>query len=198
MRSLKLLSLSTVMVAYIGCSEATPPIATNDSPAATNTPPADSAETAHSFTEHDAPDFDPKLTLVWPGTPEESRRRIDAGTADETTIYSATFWASEPVTIFSATVRQVPEQDLQVSDQAEMLAEYALNGHEEVTRKQIEHGSNKFMGIEVAAHSNGAPARSLAVRAGTRIYRISVLSLKQERLSADDVTKFFDSFAIKD
>ena len=88
MRSLKLLSLSTVMVAYIGCSEATPPIATNDSPAATNTPPADSGKTAHSFTEQDAPDLDPKLMpLVWRGTPEESRRRIEAGTADETTIY---------------------------------------------------------------------------------------------------------------
>ena len=197
MRSMILLASMVLMASLCGCFNAAPSVATNPT-AATNMPPADSTETAHSFTEQDAPDFDPKLTLVWPGTPEESRRRIDAGTADETTIYSATFWASEPVTIFSATVRQVPEQDLQVSDQAEMLAEYALNGHEEVTRKQIEHGSNKFMGIEVAAHSNGAPARSLAVRAGTRIYRISVLSLKQERLSADDVTKFFDSFAIKD
>ncbi len=42
--------------------------------------------TPHTFTQQPAPDFDPRLTLEWPGTPEESRQRINAGQADETTI----------------------------------------------------------------------------------------------------------------
>ena len=87
MRSMILLAFVALMTSLVDCFNAPPSVATNPT-AAANTPPADSAESAHSFTEQDAPDLDPKLMpLVWRGTPEESRRRIEAGTADETTIY---------------------------------------------------------------------------------------------------------------
>ena len=84
MRSLTLLAVLTVMTSLCGCSTDAPPAVPN-APAVPNVPPADSSENT-PFTEEDAPDFDPKLTLEWPGTPEESRRRINAGMADETTI----------------------------------------------------------------------------------------------------------------
>ena len=100
----------------------------------------------------DAPDFDPKLTLTWPGTPEESRRRINAGMADETTIYHATLLQSGPgpVTIFEASVYQFTEKDLLGSDPKEMLVGHLASGDEiELTRRQIEHGPNKLLGFDV-------------------------------------------------
>ena len=106
----KVLSCLTVLTSLCGCSQDAPPAATN-APAVANAPPALAADNT-PFTEEDAPHFDPKLTLEWPGTPEEIRRRINAGMADETTIYSATFFQTETGTlaIFGASVYQFTEK----------------------------------------------------------------------------------------
>ena len=80
-------------------------------------PPGD----VSSFNEQPAPDFDPRLTLAWPGTPEESRRRIDPGTDRETTIYRASFNQDLPLTSFGATVYEFTEKDLQGGDPKEWL-----------------------------------------------------------------------------
>ena len=199
MRSLKFLAVLTVMTSLCGCSTDAPPAVTN-APAVLNEPPADSFENT-PFTEEDAPDFDPKLTLEWPGTPEESRRRINTGMADETTIYSATFFQTETgtLTIFGASVYQFTEKDLQGSDPKEMLARHGTSGDEiALSRKQIEHGPNKYPGYDVTAKSGTSFLRRVTVMFGRRLYSVEVLSLKQERLNAEDVTKFFESFAVKD
>ena len=198
MRSLTLLAVLTVMTSLCGCSTDAPPAVPN-APAVPNVPPADSSENT-PFTEKDAPDFDPKLTLEWPGAPEVSRRRINAGMADETTIYGATLMMLDfPVIIFSASVYQFTEKDLQGSDPKEMLASHGTSGDEtELTRRQIEHGPNKLLGFDVTAKDDGGFFRRVNILAGTRIFSVYVVSLKQERLNAEDVTKFFESFAIKD
>ncbi len=199
MRSLKRLTLLTVMTILCGCSETTHPVATNDLPATTNMPPALSAVTPHTFTQQPAPDFDPKLTVKWPGAPEESRRRINAGQADETTIYSAFVTQVGPVTIFSASVYELSAEDLQGSDPKEMLASHGTTGDEvELTRKQIEHGPSKLLGFDVMSKDDGGFRRSVNILAGTRIYTVEVVSGKQERLNAEDVAKFFESFAVKE
>ena len=200
MRPWKLLTLLTALTSLCGCSQDVPPAATN-APAVVNEPPALAAGNT-PFTEEAAPDFDPKLTLEWPGTPEESRRRINAGMADETTIYSATLWQTETVllTIFGASVYQFTEKDLQGSDPNEMLASHGTRsgGEIELTRKQIEHGPSKLLGFDVTVKEEGGFRRRVNILAGTRIYSVQVVSGKQERLNAEDVAKFFESFAIKD
>lgn len=195
----KLLTLLTALTSLSGCSQDTPPATTN-APAGANATPAFSADNPR-FTEEDAPDFDPKLTLEWPGTPEESRRRTNAGMADETMIYSATLFQTEtgPVTIFSANVYEFSEKDLRGSDSKELLASHLTSGDEvELTHKDIEHGPNKHPGLDVTAKDDGGFLRRLNVMVGRRIYSVQVTSLKQERLTADDVLKFFESFAIKE
>jgi hypothetical protein len=197
MRITILLASVILMASLCGCSPKAPSAGTNV-PAVLNESPADSSANT-PFTEEDAPDFDPKLTLEWPGTPEESRRRINAGMADETTIYSATFSQTGPVTIFAATVHQFSEKDLQGSDPKEMLASHGTSGGEiELTRQQLEHGPNKLMGFDMTAKEEGGFRRRVNILDGTRIYSIQVVSLKQERLNAKDVTKFFESFAVKE
>lgn len=197
MRVLKILILLVAITNFCGCSKDAPPAVTNAS-AVLNETPADSSDNT-PFTEEAAPEFDPKLTLAWPGTPEESRRRINAGQPDETTIYSATFSLTGPVTIFGASVYQFTEKDLQGSDPKEMLVSHGTIGGEiELTRQQIEHGPNKLLGFDVTAKDDGSFRRRVNILAGTRIYSVEVVSLKQERLNAEDVAKFFESFAIKD
>ena len=161
MRSLKCLAVWTTMMSLCGCSKDLPPIVTN-APAVLNVPPADSSENT-PFTEEDAPDFDPKLTLEWPGTPEESRRRINAGMADETTIYSATLFQTETgtVTILGASVYQFIEKDLQGSDPKEMLVGHrTIGGEIELTRQQLEQGPNKLLGFDVIVKEDGGLRRS--------------------------------------
>jgi len=177
-----------------------PPAATNARAVANDSPELSTGNTP--FTEEDAPDFDPKLILAWPGVPEENRRRINVGMADETTIYSATFFQTETgtLTIFGASVYQFTEKDLQGSDPKEMLASHGTRSGDEIelTRKQIEHGPSKLLGFDVIVKEEGGFRRRVNILAGTRIYSVQVVSSKQERLNADDVAKFFESFAIKD
>jgi hypothetical protein len=200
MRAMTILTLLTAMAGFCGCSKAAPLAATNAS-GVSNEPSAPSPDKVLPSTVQDAPEFDPKLTLEWPGTPEESRRRINAGLADETTIYSATlFQLNGPVIIFSASVYQFTEKDLQdAGDPKEMLVSHMTSDEdEELTRQQIEHGPNKFLGFDVTAKDEGGFRRRVNILAGTRIYSVQVVSGKQERLNAEDVTKFFESFAVKD
>lgn len=200
MLSCKHLAVLTTMLSLCGCSKDAPPAATN-AVGVSNEPSAESSNNT-TFTEEAAPDFDPKLILEWPGTPEESRRRINAGMADETTIYSATLWQTEtvPLTIFGATVYQFTEKDLQdAGDPKEMLASHMMSDEdEELTRQQIEHGPNKLLGFDVIVKEEGGFRRRVNVLAGTRIYSVQVVSGKQERLNAEDVAKFFESFAVKE
>ncbi len=199
MRPWKVLTFLTALTSLCGCSQDAPPAATN-APAVANDPPAIDAGNP-PFTEEAAPDFDPKLTLEWPGTPEESRRRINAGMADETTIYHATLSQTEtvPIIIFEASVYQFTEKDLQGSDPKELLVGHLTSGDAiELTRKQIEHGPNKLQGFDVTAKEEGGFRRRVNVLTGTRIYSVEVLSSQKERLNADDVAKFFESFAIKE
>ncbi|MDA1055982.1 MAG: hypothetical protein O3C40_36840 [Planctomycetota bacterium] len=197
MRGLTILTLLSVMTSLCGCSPDATPSASN-APAVSNEPPAQSPD--HTpFTEEDAPDFDPKLSLEWPGTPEERRRRINAGTAHETTIYSATFTQSGPVTSFRATVYEFTEKDLQSYVPKKSLARHLGGGNVvELTRKQIEHGPKKYLGFDVTARDVNLFIRRVNVLAGRRIYTVEVNSLRQERLNAEDVEKFLASFAIKE
>ncbi len=199
MRPWKVLTFLIALRSLCGCSQDAPPAATNAPAVANDSPAIDAGNTP--YTEEDAPDFDPKLTLKWPGTPEESRRRINAGMADETTIYSASFFSiTESVTIFGVNVYQFTEKDLQGSDPKEMLVSHGTRsgGEIELTRQQIEHGPNKLLGFDVTVKEQGGFRRRVNVLAGTRIYSVQVISLKQERLNAEDVVKFFESFVVKD
>jgi len=198
MQMLKTFALVVAITSLFGCSKDAPSVVPN-APAASNQPPALTPDEANSFTEQPAPDFDPKLTLEWPGTPEESRRRIDAGQAHETTIYSASVTQVGPVTIFSASVYELSAEDLQGSDPKEMLASHGTTGDEvELTRKEIEHGPNKHLGFDVTAKDAGSFLRRVNVMVGRRIYSVTVGSLTQERLNAEDVAKFFESFQVKE
>lgn len=176
----------TALVLFIGCGEKQSPDTT-------------AVESGEIITEQDAPEFDPRLTLEWPGTPEESRRRINAGMADETTTYRATFRQTGPVTIFEATVHQFSEKDLQGTAAKEMLVGHGTGSDViELTRKQIEHGPNKYPGFDVTAKDDGSFDRRVNILAGRRLYSVRVVSVRQERLNAQDVTKFFESFAINE
>ena len=64
--------------------------------------------------------------------------------------------------------------------------------------RAIEHGPNKLLGFDVTAKDDGGFFRRVNILAGTKIYSVQVVSLKQERLNAEDVVKFFESFAIKE
>ncbi len=197
MRPWKVLTFLTALTSLCGCSQDAPSAATNV-PAVANDS-ADPSAGKTPFTEEDTPDFDPKLILTWPGKPEESRKRIDAGLDYETTIYNATFSQSDPVTVFGASVYLISEKDLRESDPQEMLAGHMTSdSDEELTRQKIEHGPNKYPGYDVTAKSGTGFLRRVTVMVGRRLYSVEVLSLNQERLNAEDVAKFFESFAIKD
>ncbi|MDA1252451.1 MAG: hypothetical protein O2820_24890 [Planctomycetota bacterium] len=195
MRNSTIVTLLSVMTCLCGCSTDESPSASN-APAASNEAPAQLP--AHTLsTEEDASDFDPRLSLKWPGTPEESRRRIDAGTDRETTIYDAAFTQHQPLTSFKATVYEITEKDLQGGDPKEWLPHHLGGGNVvELTRKQIEQEPNKYLGFEITARDENLFIRRVNVLVGRRIYTVEVNSLRQERLNADDVAKFFESFAI--
>jgi hypothetical protein len=161
-------------------------------------------ETRSPAPSADAARFDPKLRLEWPAPPSETRRRIDAGSPDETTIYSASLVLTDPATIFSATVHQFTEASLPGKDPRVMVAEHALQGDEGLDRKISEYvankayETNKFPGVEVTAKSGNSFARRVVVLAGTRLYKIEAVSTKEDRLKAADVARFFDSFEIQE
>ena len=50
----------------------------------------------------------------------------------------------------------------------------------------------------MTAKSGDSFVRRVTVLVGRRLYTVEVGSFKQERLNAEDVTKFFESFAVKD
>ena len=198
-RSLMALPLLIALSSMSGCSKSTPPARSSTPPASTEGSPSAAPNNTSPTTETEAPNFDPKLTLVWPGTPQESRRRIAAGSADETTIYSATFTQMGPITTFSASVYLLSDRDLQESDPRELLARHMTGPEdEELTGQQIEHGPNKYPGYEVTAKSGNLFVRRVNVMAGRRLYSVAVASLKQERLNAEDVARFFGTFAVQD
>lgn len=191
MRVKLVLALLTAITSFFGCSPEAPSVANNSQ----GLSPGDEIP----GTERDAPEFDPKLSITWPGAPKESRRRIDAGTIHETSIYSASFSRSDPATIFAASVHQDSEQDVLATDPKQLLVENALSDDEvELSREEFEHGPHKHPGLDVTAKSGDGYVRRLVVLAGTRTYNVSVTSTKEERLKAEDVTTFFESFKIED
>lgn len=197
MRSWTFLILLTSILCFCGCAKDAPSAGTNTS-AISNKQTAEPSENT-PYTEKDAPDFNPKMTLDWPGTPQESRRRIDAGSAHETTIYSATFSQTGPIVTFEANVSLMSDKDLQDSDPKELLANQGTwDEHQELTRKQIEFGPNKYLGFEVTGKVGDTFVRRLNVLAGRRLYALEVVSFKPERLNAEDVVKFFESFAVQE
>jgi hypothetical protein len=52
--------------------------------------------------------------------------------------------------------------------------------------------------VDVTGRDEAAHFRCMVVLAGRRLYQLKVLSFQPDRLKAEDVTKFFDSFQIKD
>jgi hypothetical protein len=196
MKTLILLVVFITATCSCGCS---PHPASESTSADSNESAASPLANAPSSTEQDVLEFDPKLTLAWPGPPEESRRRANAGLKNETTIYSATFSQTGPVTIFGANVVLLSEEDLQTSDPKTWLP-YHHGGpeDEELSRQQIEQGPHKHLGFELRIKSNNAYCRRINVLAGRRLYCVEVTSLNRERLDADDVTNFLQSFSVKD
>jgi len=148
--------------------------------------------------EQEAPDFDPRLTVEWPGTLTESRSRFAAGTPEETTIYTAKHRTFGPVTVFSATVHEFTEQSLQKTDSKEMLKDNALQNIKSPDHTLTEIQRQGHPGVEATGRDEAAHFRRVVVLAGRRLYRVEVVSLQPDRLKADDVTRFFDSFQIKD
>lgn len=106
---------------------------------------------------------------------------------------------SGPLTIFSASVYEFSAEDLQGSDPKELLAGPVTSGSEiELSRKQIEHGPNKYPGLDMTAKSgDDGVLRRINVMVGRRVYSVQVSSLKK-RLADDDVVKFFESFVVRD
>lgn len=145
-----------------------------------------------------APDFDPKFTVEWPGPPIESRSRIAAGTPDETTLYTGKHTAFEPITIFNVTVHEFTEQSLQGTDSKEMLQSNALQNIKSPGHTLTEIQRQGHHGMEATGRDDAAHFRRVVVLAERRLYRVEVVSLHPDRLKADDVTKFVDSFQIKD
>lgn len=188
MRFRMILNLSTALASLWGCAR--------DAPSAIpGALPADASE----HTEVEAPDFDPELTLVWPGAPQVSRRCIDAGSIHETTVYRATYSETGPIIIFDVSVSLMSEKDLQDSDPQELVATQGIwDECDELDRKQIEFGPNKYLGCEMTGKVGDSFFRRLNVLAGRRLYVIEVASFKQERLAANDVVKFFESFGVKE
>lgn len=197
MRSWKCLTLLAAILSFCGCAKNTPSAGEKAS-AVPHETPADSSENT-PFTEEESPDFDPKMTLDWPGAPQESRQRIDAGSAHETTIYRATFSQTGPIVMFEANVSLMSEKDLQASDPKELLASQGTwDEHQELISEQIEFGPNKYLGFEVTGKVGDTFVRRLNVLAGRRLYALEVVSFKPERLNAEDVTNFFESFAVQE
>jgi hypothetical protein len=164
---------------------------------ATSAPKHVPINAASSASEQPATDFDPKLSVTWPGKPEESRRRIDPGTDRETTVYCASFTQDQPLTRFGATVSEFTAEYLAGSDPKEWLPRHLGGGDVvELTRKQIESGPHKHLGFEITARDENLFIRRVNVLAGRRVYTADVSSIQQERLNAADVAEFFQSFAI--
>jgi hypothetical protein len=148
--------------------------------------------------EQEAPDFDPRLILAWPGSPTESRRRLAEGTPEETTFYTGMLTLTGPVTTFSATVHEFTEQSLQGTDSQQMLKDNALGSDAGPNHTMTEIQRQGHPGFEFTGRSGAAYVRRIVVLSGRRLYRLEVLSTGQDRFQADDVIKFFDSFMIKE
>jgi hypothetical protein len=56
----------------------------------------------------------------------------------------------------------------------------------------------KITAFEVTGKVGDTFVRRLNVLAGRRLYALEVVSFKPERLNAEDVTPYFESFAIKE
>lgn len=72
---------------------------------------------------------------------------------------------------------------------------------EETSRREIEHGPQKYPGLVLTLQGHlqsGRPlfVRRLVVVAEPRVYDVAVNSSKEEWLQGTDVKAFFDSFTI--
>ena len=198
MKTLPTLIVLMTVAAFGGCSRRSHPVPKSTSAGSNDSTESPSAN-ATSPVDHEAPEFDPKLKLAWPGTPEESCRRVDAGTDREKTIYSADFKEHQPLTSYIATIYLITNEELRADDPKEWLPRH-LSGDEvvELSRRQIEFGPHKYLGFEVYAQDTNLFVRRVNVLAGHRIYSVEVASTKRERLNAVDVKEFFESFAIRE
>ncbi len=150
------------------------------------------------------PAFDPKLILKWPGTPSENRQAIPGEAGFKGYSAMLTDKRAGGFIIFAANVNEYPEKTLLEEDPKALLETYLLAFKEnEISRKEVKHGSKQYPGLEINAWSiaaSGPPliSRRLVVMAGPRMYYISVTGSNKELMNAPEVQAFFDSFDVKD
>ena len=67
---------------------------------------------------------------------------------------------------------------------------------DELSRKEIEHGSKKLPGLDIVIRRAGILRRTWAIVSGTRMYEVGVTAATEEALGGVEVKKFFDSFGV--
>jgi hypothetical protein len=144
--------------------------------------------------------FNPKLTLKWPGVPTEDSQIMPIETGD-VKHYSALFADKQPtgIIIYGAHVMEYPAKTLEVTSPKELLMAYVFAFQkDETSRKEIEHGHDKYAGLEISRHRGDRFDRLLVVMAWPRLYSVEVSSKREELLGSPEVEAFFNSLAIEE
>ncbi len=163
MRPVVVLILLTTTTTSSGCSTDVPATPT-DTPAVLPEPLIFTTNEVALDTGQGGADFDPKVTVAWPGTPITNCVRLNAGSADEMTIYNADITQTEPVTKFSLQIYQFTGNALEGAAPKETLSERALDDDDEaLSHRKIEHGPRKYPAIDVTAKSGDCFARRVFV-----------------------------------
>src|SRR6476660_7976313 len=144
-------------------------------------------------------EFDPKLQLQWPGTPDEDRTIIG-----DSKHYSAllTHKGTKGTILLSAFVDEDPGF-------AKLSPKDALDSYtfafrkNETSRKEIEVGPKKYPGLEITSKDTSAAGkvrfeRKLVYVAGTRIASVSVSSTDEKLVNGPEASAFLDSLQPRD
>ena len=146
-----------------GCSKATPPSNTTNS------------------------SFKPNFSIQWPGEPDESL--ILPGNTGEMKVFMANFteWNYDKetgqalrdghATFYIVAVEEYPQksfEDEKLTPHDMLFAHNFAFQKFEVSRKEIEHGPQKYPGLVIFQKMDKNCHRQLTVMAGNRLYSVSV------------------------
>lgn len=133
--------------------------------------------------------------LKWPVQPDEK-----ANTIGNASSYNA--MASEKfdggLLLYALFIIEYPDDKFDGMTPQQLMDAY-IKGFGESTRTPIEHGPQKYPGVEITRKRESKWDRHVVVVAGRRLHHISVSASRNEKLlDRPEVKAFFDSFEIKD
>ena len=156
-------------------------------------------------------DYKPDFTLQWPGVPKENIQIIPGQGGNDLKIFTASLTISNldketgrelhdgTAAIYFLTATEYSPQALaseNLTPRAMLTLHLYAFQKDEISRTEILHGENKYLGFEIFSKSKKYFDRKLVIFAGSTLYDVSVRRHQAALLHTPEVDAFFQSFKI--